>query len=42
MIPFAYFILTTKSSYLYNESGGGESGEEVESNIEYITNKVIR
>lgn len=42
MILFTYFILTTKSSYLYNESGGEESGEEVESKIEYITIKVIR
>lgn len=41
MIPFTYFILTIKSSYLYNESGGEENGGEAESKIKYITNKVI-
>lgn len=41
MITFSYFVLTIKSPYLYNKSGGGESRGEVEFKIKYITNKVI-
>lgn len=42
MIHFTYVILTIKSQYLYNESGGGENRGEVEFKIKYITNKVIQ
>lgn len=42
MITFAYYILTIKSSYLYNESGGEKGRGEVKSKIKYTTNKVIK